>query len=101
MLGAQGEQEAARWGMPKQRLPPSHKTSLQRAGPTGTGSARSPSPASCSLPNGGSGRAEAGAALSGASYRRAGGRWRVGVCNKHHCRLAELGIIVAKPLRTC
>lgn len=35
--------------------------------------ARSPSSASCSLPNGGAGRAEAGAALPGASYRRAVG----------------------------
>lgn len=35
------------------------------------------------------------------SARPEGGLEIEGCCNKHHCRLAELGIIVAKPLRTC
>lgn len=88
MLGAHGEQKATC---------PSHGGHQA----TNQESDHGPSLASRSLPKGVSGRTEAGAALLGASHRRAGGRAMEGGCNKHHCRLAELGIIVAKPLRTC
>lgn len=77
MVGTQGEQWAAQWGMPEQRPSPNDKPARKGMDPPGRGLARSPSPASRSLPDGGSARTEAGAALPGASYRRAGGRWRV------------------------
>lgn len=106
MDGAHGEPGAAFRG-----TSPSHKPACQELDThtalgrvSRTGSVHRPSPSSCPLPKsstGRSGTAPPARHSPPGSAQPEGGLEIEGCCNKHHCRLAELGIIVAKPLRTC